>query len=257
MLHTRRFCAAAGALIATAAIAFGQSQPEPAPMPAVLRNYQPVTAERLMNPEDGNWLSIRRTYDGWGYSPLDQITPDNVKGLRPVWIFSTGEAKVHEAAPLVNNGVMFVSTPNNQVIAIDVRTGNLLWRYKRPRPAGAVVAHDTSRGVALYGDKVYFAAGEAVLVALDAQDRQGSLDHQVADNKAAYYITLAPLVAGGKVMVGASGGEFGIRGFVAAFDPDTGKEQWRTYTIPAPGEPGSETWPKGGISGRPAAARCG
>jgi len=248
MLHTRSFCATAAALLATAGIGFSQPGiPSPAePMPAVLRNYQAVTADRLKNPEDGNWLSIRRTYDGWGYSPLDQITADNVKNLRPVWIFSTGETKVHESAPLVNNGVMFVSTPNNQVIALDVRTGNLLWRYKRPRPAGAVVAHDTSRGVALYGDKVYFAAGEAVLVALDARTGKEVWTTKVADSKAAYYITLAPLIAGGKVMVGASGGEFGIRGFVAAFDPDTGKEQWRTYTIPAPGEPGSETWPKGG-----------
>jgi alcohol dehydrogenase (cytochrome c) len=251
MLQTKKLCLAVAGLSLAAGIGFGQSQPQPqppeppAPMPAVLRNYQPVTAERLTNPEDGNWLSIRRTYDGWGYSPLDQITVDNVKGLRPVWIFSTGEAKVHESAPLVNNGAMFISTPNNQVIAIDVRTGNLLWRYKKPRPSGAVVAHDTSRGVALYADKVYFATGDAVLVALDARTGKEVWTTDVADNKAAYYITLAPLIAGGKVMVGASGGEFGIRGFVAAYDPDTGKEQWRTYTIPAPGEPGSETWPKG------------
>jgi alcohol dehydrogenase (cytochrome c) len=253
MLHARSFLAAAATLaallIATAEIGLGQSQPQPPPpdpMPSVLRNYQPVTAERLLNPEESNWLSIRRTYDGWGYSPLDQITADNVKNLRPVWIFSTGETKVHEAAPLVNNGVLFVSTPDNQVIALDVRTGNLLWRYKKARTAGAVVAHDTSRGVALYGDKVYFAAGEAVLIALDARTGKEVWTTDVADSKAAYYITLAPLIAGGKVMVGASGGEFGIRGFVAAYDPETGKEQWRTYTIPAPGEPGSETWPKGG-----------
>jgi alcohol dehydrogenase (cytochrome c) len=247
MLRSGSFCLVAFASMASSA--FGQVNPQPpmppAPLPAVLRDYQPVTAERLKNPEDGNWLSIRRTYEGWGYSPLEQITADNVKGLQPVWIFSTGEAKVHESAPLVNNGVMFVSTPNNQVIAIDVRTGNLLWRYKKPRPVGAVVAHDTSRGVALYGDKVYFAAGEAVLVALDARTGKEVWTADVADSKAAYYITLAPLIAGGKIMVGASGGEFGIRGFIAAFDPDTGKEQWRTYTVPAPGEPGSETWPKG------------
>jgi alcohol dehydrogenase (cytochrome c) len=229
----------------------GQSQTTPQPVapseqiPAVLRDYQPVTSERLLNPEDGNWLSIRRTYNGWGYSPLDQITAKNVRNLRPIWVFSTGEAKVHEAAPVVNNGAMFVSTPSNQVIAIDVRSGNVLWRYRKPRSSGAVVAHDTSRGVALYGDKVYYASGDAVLVALDARTGKEIWATEVADSKAAYYITLAPLVAGGKVMVGASGGEFGIRGFVAAFDPETGKEQWRTYTIPAPGEPGSETWPKG------------
>jgi alcohol dehydrogenase (cytochrome c) len=239
----RRSCwfAVVGALAGMAG--FGQSQN--APMPAVLRNYQTVTAERLKNPEDGNWLMIRRSYDGWGYSPLKEITPGNVKQLRPVWVFSTGEARPHEAAPIVNNGVMYVSTPNNQVIAIDAGTGNLLWRYHKNRPSGALVPHETNRGVALYGDKVYFAAAEAVLVALDAKTGEVAWSTTVADNKAAYYITLAPLIADGKVMVGASGGEFGIRGFVAAFDPGTGKELWRTYMVPAPGEPGSETWPKG------------
>ena len=157
--------ASTAALFAIGFTSFGQQPPAPAgPMPAVLQNYQPVTAERLKNPEPGNWLMIRRTYDGWGHSPLDQITTQNVSKLRPVWSFATGEPRVHESAPIVNNGVMFVSTPMNQVIAIDARTGNVLWRYRRPRPEGASVPHDTNRGVALYGDKVYFAAGEAVLV---------------------------------------------------------------------------------------------
>ncbi len=222
-----------------------QQQAPAAPMPAVLRNYPPVTWDRLKNPEAENWLMIRRTYDGWGYSPLNQITTQNVSRLRPVWGFSTGETKVHESAPIVNNGVMFVSTPNNQVIAIDAKTGNVLWRYRRTRPAGASVPHDTNRGVALYADKVYYAAGEALLVALDAKTGKEVWTTTVADNKSGYYISLAPLAASGKIMVGASGGEFGIRGFVAAYDPDTGKELWRTFTIPAPGEPGSETWPKG------------
>jgi alcohol dehydrogenase (cytochrome c) len=246
MLKIRRYCAAAA--LVTGGVALGQQPgqaPPPPPMPQVLRNYQPVTAERLKNPEDGNWLMIRRTYDGWGYSPLTEITPDNVKRLRLVWGLSTGETRVHESPPIVNNGVMFVSTPNSQVIAIDAKTGNVLWRYRRARPTGASVPHETNRGVALYGDKVLLASGEAVLVALDAKTGKEVWTTTVADNKAGYYITLAPLVAGGTVMVGASGGEFGIRGFVAAFDPDTGKERWRTYTIPAPGEPGSETWPKG------------
>jgi alcohol dehydrogenase (cytochrome c) len=239
--------AGAMALLPFAETGFGQPQPPgpPPPVPEILRNYQPVTEARLKSPEDGNWLMIRRTYDGWGYSPLTEITPANAARLRPVWVFSTGEGRVHEAAPIVNNGVMFVSTPNNQVIAINAKTGNVLWRYRRPRPQGAQVPHDTSRGVALYGDKVLFAAGEAVLVALDVKTGKEVWTTTVADNKSGYYISLAPLVAGGKVMVGASGGEFGIRGFVAAFDLDTGKEAWRTYTIPAPGEPGSETWPNG------------
>jgi alcohol dehydrogenase (cytochrome c) len=250
MLSSRRVFALgpAGALtfllgLAPVAGQRDQQAPPEAPMPAVLRDYKPVTIDRLKNPEDGNWLMIRRTYDGWGYSPLDQITPDNVGRLRPAWVFSTGEARVHEAAPIVNNGAMFVTSPNGQVIAIDAKSGNLLWRYRRPRPSGALVPHETNRGVSLYGDKVFYAAGEAVLVALDAKTGREAWATTVADNKSAYYITLAPLIADGKVMVGASGGEFGIRGFVAAFDPDTGKELWRTYTIPAPGEAGSDTWP--------------
>src|SRR5579864_2304351 len=218
----------------------------PPPVPQVLQNYQPVTLERLKNPESGSWLMIRGSYDGWGYSPLNEITPANVARLRPVWVFSTGETRVHEAAPVVNNGVMYISTPNNQVLAIDAQSGNVLWRYKRPRPAGSFVPHETSRGVALYGDKVFYAAGEAVLVALDAKTGEEAWTTTVADNRAGYYTTLAPLVAGGKVMVGASGGEYGIRGFVAAFDPSNGEELWRTYTVPAPGESGSETWPQGG-----------
>src|SRR3984885_1645787 len=101
-------------------------------LPAFAQQYQQVTAERLKHPEDGNWPMIRRTYDGWGYSPLDQITPANVAKLRLVWSSTTGEGRAHEAAPVVNNGVVFVTTPNNQVIAFDGTTGTILWRYRRP-----------------------------------------------------------------------------------------------------------------------------
>jgi len=219
--------------------------PPPPPVPAALRDYKTITAERLTKPDDGDWTMIRRTYDGWGYSPLTQITADNVQRLQPAWVFATGVNSGHEAAPLVNNGVMFVATPGSQVLAIDASTGNLLWRYRRQLPAGAILPHQTSRGVALYGDKVYFAAGDATLVAIDAKTGKEVWTKSVADNQTGYYMTLAPLVAGGTVMVGASGGELGIRGFVAAFQAETGEELWRTYTVPAPGEPGSETWPKG------------
>src|SRR5215468_2390596 len=94
------------------AIAAGQ---EPSPL---LKSYKPVTAQRLLKPEDGDWLMVRRTYDGWGYSPLEKITAANVGKLKPVWMIETGEMRVHESAPIVNNGVMFVTTPNNQVIAL-------------------------------------------------------------------------------------------------------------------------------------------
>ncbi len=217
----------------------------PAPVPLVLQNYKNVTTERLKKPEDGDWLMIRRTWDGQGYSPLDQITPANVSKLQPAWVFSTGVTSGHESAALVNNGVMFVSTPGNQVLAIDAKTGLLLWRYRRRLPDDVVLMHPTSRGVALYGDKVYFCAGDAVVVAIDAKTGKEVWSTKTAVNKQGYYMSLAPQVADGKILIGTSGGEWGIRGFVAAFDPESGKELWRTFTIPAPGEVGSESWPKG------------
>jgi alcohol dehydrogenase (cytochrome c) len=205
-----------------------------------------VTADRLRNPGEGDWLMIRRTYDGWGYSPLNQISTANVNRLQPVWVLSTGQTGGHEAPPIVNSGVMFVATPNNQVMAIDARTGTLLWRYRKALPEDALLVHRTSRGVALHGDKVFFAAGDAVLVALDARTGREVWATKVEENKNGYYMTVAPLVVDDKVIVGVSGGTVGIRGFVVAYDVDTGAEVWKAFTVPAPGEPGSETWPAGG-----------
>ena len=130
-MRTALAAAGAGAFAIGLFVATGSAQqpaappprPAPAPIPAVLENYAPVTAERLKKPDDGDWLMVRRTYDGWGYSPLDQITPGNVARLQPVWVVSTGVNNGHEAAPIVNNGVMFVATPGNQVIALDAKTG--------------------------------------------------------------------------------------------------------------------------------------
>ena len=253
MLDMRRFSGVSvgvlGFAMTMAAAAQQPAAPPPPPvvipMPAILQTYKPVTAERLLKPDEGDWLMTRRTYDGWGYSPLGQITAANVGRLQPVWSFSTGMLSGHEAPAVVNNGVMFVSTPGNQVIAIEAKDGRQLWRYRRASPEDAIVLHRTNRGVALYGDKVFLAASEAVLVALDAKTGREVWTAEVAPNRSGYYMSLAPLVADGKVMVGASGGEVGIRGFVAAFDVETGREAWRAFTIPAPGEPGSETWPKG------------
>src|SRR5215470_2192561 len=137
---------------------------------------------------------------------------------------------------------MFVSTPQNQVLALDAKSGELLWRYKRDLPEDLFQLHPTNRGVALYEDKVYLATLDAHVVALDAKTGKAAWDTTVEDYKTGYYMTLAPLIAKGKVMVGVSGGELGIRGFVAALDATTGKPAWKTFTIPAPGEPGSETW---------------
>ena len=218
----------------------------PGALPATPQTYTTVTADRLKNPDAGDWLTIRRTYDGWGYSPLTQITTANVSRLKPVWVMSTGQTGGHEAPPIVNDGVMFVATPGNQVMAIDARTGTLLWRYRRGLPDDAIVVHRTTRGVALYGDKVFFAAANAVLVALDARTGREVWASTVEENQNGYYMTVAPLAVDGRVIVGVSGGTVGIRGFVAAYDADTGAEVWKAFTVPAPGEPGSETWPAGG-----------
>src|SRR5438445_42643 len=186
--------------------------------------YRPVTEQRLVKPEPENWLQIRGNYQGWGYSPLGQITANNVKKLTPVWAFSTGVGSGHEAPPIVNNGVMFVATPYSQVIALEAKTGKLIWRYKRELPEDFKALHNTSRGIALFGDKVYVASLDCSLVALDAKTGKVAWEKKVEDYHTGYYMTLAPLVAKGKVMVGVSGGEFGVRGFVQAFDARSGAE---------------------------------
>ena len=178
-------------------------------------DYTPVTDARLQNPEPQNWLMTRGNYAGWSYSPLAQINTSNVKNLVPVWSVSTGVDSGHEAPPIVNNGVMFVATPYSQVLALDAATGELLWRYKRKLPQGFAALHNTSRGVGLYGDKVFFPTLDATLVALDAKTGKVDWEAKVADWKDGYYMTMAPLIVKGKVLVGVAGGEFGVRGFVA------------------------------------------
>src|SRR5712691_7661843 len=205
-------------------------------------SYSAVTDSRLLNPEPQNWLMYRGNYSGWGYSPLDQITPQNVKKLQPVWTLSTGVAEGHQSPPVVNDGAMFITTPQGQVIALDARTGAIRWRYKKDLPEDLLQLHPTNRGVGLYEDKVYVATVDAHLVALDAKTGKAIWDKTVDDYKKGYYLTLAPLIAKGKVVIGMSGGELGIRSYIAAFDARTGQEVWKTYTIPGPGEPGHDTW---------------
>ena len=207
-----------------------------------IESYTPVTDARLLKPEPQNWLMYRGTYDGHGYSPLSRVNRGNVKKLRPVWTYSTEVGEGHQAPPIVNNGVMFVTTPHSQVLALNAKTGDLLWRYKRQLPDDIAQPHPTNRGVALFEDKVYVATMDAHVVALDAKTGKVVWDTKVDEARNGYDFTLAPLIAKGKVMVGSSGGEFGIRGYVAALDAQTGKEVWRTHMIPGPGEPGHETW---------------
>lgn len=204
--------------------------------------YDAVTAKRLTEPAGDNWLQYRGNYQAWGYSSLDQITRDNIAKLKPVWTFATGVVEAHQAPPIVNDGRMFITTPENQVIAIDAASGEELWRYRRELPDDLFQIHPTNRGVALYGDKVYVATVDTYLVALDAATGEVAWEAEVEDYLSGYYMTLAPLAIDGRILIGTSGGEFGIRGFVEAYDAQSGESVWKTYMVPGPGEPGHESW---------------
>src|SRR5712691_6580422 len=205
--------------------------------------YPKVTDERLEHPAAGDWLMYRRTYDGSGYSPLNQITPSNIHQLTLAWSVSTDLLGAHETTVIVNHGRMFITTPQNNIIAFDAKTWTQLWRYARKYPDNLFQLHPTNRGVALYGDYVYMATTDCALVALDAVTGKEVWSVALDDYKTGCYSTLAPLAVRGKIIVGYSGGELGVRGSVNAFDALTGKRIWKTYTVPAPNEPGCRSEP--------------
>ncbi len=195
-----------------------------------------------------DWPTYNGDYTGRRYSSLAQITPGNAHALEAQWSFDTHSAGTVEATPLVVGGVMYL-TASNDAYAIDAATGALLWHYARPVTQGLIddASGHISRGAALLGQRLYMETDNAHLLCLDA--RTGSLlwDVPYAEGNRNYGATSAPLVVKNKVLVGTSGGDDGVRGFLAAFDADTGKETWRFWTVPAPGQTGSETWPVGDI----------
>jgi alcohol dehydrogenase (cytochrome c) len=191
---------------------------------------------------------VNRTYDSKRYSPLNQINTKNVNTLVPKWTFSMRILARQETTPIVNNGIMIITGAWSKLYVLDARTGSLLWmrEAKLPWDLPAVLCCDAvNRGVAVLGDTIYWVTLDAHLLALDARTGRVIWDVTVEDYKAGYTLTAAPLVVKGNVVVGISGGEFGIRGFLQAFDARTGRSLWKTYTVPAPGEAGSESWPKG------------
>ncbi len=217
---------------------------------AQISNYAPVTDARLLKPEASNWLMYRGNYASWGYSPLDKVNTKNVANLRSVWAFSTGQNEGHEAAPIVNNGIMFITTPMNKLFALDATNGKLLWKYQREMPDDIVTCCDVvNRGVAVYGNMVYMGTLDAHILAFDAKTGKIVWDRTIEDYKKRYTITSAPMIANGHLITGVHGGEYGIRGFLEAMDPKTGKSQWKTYTTVAGSYPeggelhgGAPTW---------------
>ena len=204
-----------------------------------------VTAERITRAasEPQSWLTYNGGYDSKRFSPLKQIAPSNVKNLEQKWVLQDQVFGAWESNPLVVDGIMYVTERPNDVIALDAKTGKVFWLYRyTPSPDARVCCGANNRGVAMLGDTLYLGTLDAHLVAIDAKTGRPLWNIAVADVKYAYSITMAPLVVKDKVIVGVGGGEFGIRGFIAAYNAKTGKEVWRFNTIPGPGEPGHETW---------------
>jgi alcohol dehydrogenase (cytochrome c) len=204
-----------------------------------------VTQERLLRAasEPRNWLTYAGSYDSQRYSRLDQITPDNVKNLELAWILQDQVFGAWQSNPLVVDGIMYLTQRPNDVMAVDARTGRVFWQYRyTPAPGARICCGANNRGVAILGTTLFLGTLDAHLVAIDARNGRPLWNVEVADLTLAYSITMAPLVVKDKVLVGVGGGEFGIRGFIAAYDAATGREAWRFYTIPAPGDPGGDTW---------------
>ena len=201
-------------------------------------------ADTVKNTIGDNWPTYNGDYTGRRFSGLSQITPQNAKSLQTQWVFHTHTPGVLEATPVVVDGIMYF-TGSNDAFALNAQTGQVLWHYARPVSKGLIddASGHINRGVALSGTRVYMETDNAHLLCLDA--RSGSLiwDVPYADWNKNYGATGAPLILKDKVMVATSGGDDGVRGFLAAFDAQTGKLAWRLWTIPAPGEPGSSSWP--------------
>jgi alcohol dehydrogenase (cytochrome c) len=208
-----------------------------------------VTSERLLDAaaEPHNWLTYSGTYASQRYSELRQIRPSNVRDLELKWVFQAQSFESFETTPLVVDGIMYLTEAPNTAIALDAESGRIYWRYQYdPSPESRPCCGRVNRGLGVLDDKLFMATIDAELIALDVTSGQPVWQTSIADATAGYAMTLAPLVVKDKVIVGVAGGEYGIRGFIAAYDADTGEETWRFYTIPAPGEPGFETWEDGG-----------
>lgn len=247
---------------------------------AQVKSFRPVTEAMLRNPAAGDWLNWRRTDNAWGYSPLDQITRQNVNQLQLAWSWAMDSTGAQEATPLVYDGVMYLPNPRGVIQALDAATGDLLWEYRpepppssgaaragggnatgaarggggeqtaiprlsqRPAGGGAEDGRGIQRNVAIFGDKIFAATNDAHLVALDARTGKLVWDTTVANSTLGYEYTSGPIVAKGKVITGITGCSRYKDDvcFITGHDAATGKELWRTSTVARPGDPGGDTW---------------
>ncbi len=205
-----------------------------------------VSSEQIAEADrsPGQWLSYSGSLNGWRYSPLTEITSANVSQLRVRWVHQsvTSELKF-ESTPLVVNDTIFVTEPPATVVALDARTGGEIWRYQRIIPAGLpICCGNVNRGLAILDSSVFFGSLDGYLVAINANSGKVIWQTRVAKSSDGFSLTGAPLVANHSVIIGVSGGDFGIRGFLAAYDARTGQQEWKLDTIPGPNEIGHETW---------------
>jgi alcohol dehydrogenase (cytochrome c) len=208
-------------------------------------NY--VTDDMLLNADKdpNNWLLYGRDYATTRFSPLTQINTGNIKKLVPKWNLSFGILEGQDSQAVTYNGIVYVTSSFNRVWALDGQTGKVIWKYERELPGDIqpqLCCDVVNRGVALYKDKAYLATLDAHVVALNNMTGKVIWDRQVGDYTYAESLTLMPMALHGKIIVGSSGAEYGVRGWITALDADSGELVWKTYTIPAAGEPGAETW---------------
>ncbi|MQA91219.1 MAG: PQQ-binding-like beta-propeller repeat protein [Gemmatimonas sp.] len=210
-------------------------------------SWEPVTEGRLLDPQPGDWMSYRRTYDVTGFSPLAQIDRTNVGDLRLVWAYSVMDDTRWVPTPVVANGLMYVSEGGGRVLAFDVESGDVAWIHERNYPEDIRLSQGymRSRGVSLYGDKVFWGTADAHLVALDALTGEEIWSVPTGDYRTGEGHSHPPLIAEGKVLLGHAGGDVGAAGIFRAFDAETGELLWKFHTVPREGEPGYEDWAGG------------
>lgn len=224
--------------------AFGQ--PKPGGVKTATRPPVNIEMRRIVETDKspGQWLTYAGNYTGHRHSLLPQLTKSNVRNLRLAWVAQLRPVdRELEVSPIVADGVMFVSESRDGVVAIDARTGEVIWTYRRPVPDGlSVCCGMPNRGVAVLGQTIFVATIDSFLVALDANTGKQRWIVKVADYRDGYTMTGAPLALGDRVVVGVAGGEFGVRGFLVAFDAAEGRLLWKFHTVPGPGETGHDTW---------------
>lgn len=218
------------------------TRPRGITLPGEVKNYVPVTDAMLKNPAPGDWLMVRRVYQSWNDSPLDQITTDNVKSLRLAWSWSMADGPGrNQPTPLVHNGVMYLLNVGHVVQALDARNGELIWEHNLG-PASTTAL----RNMAIYENNLFLATNDARLVAIDARNGKLAWQTQIADSARGYLNSSGPMVIRGTVVQGLGGcDEYNEAGcYISAYDGNTGKLLWKFYTVAREGTPGGETWGK-------------